>query len=1427
MGHMLATRYKIAIASLGLVGVLVACEHAHYWRNAEPWETSFRKDMADPTKAKAEMISRMAPRAGEKPYESKDAALAASAGCISCHTETDHFNAHPGDTPAISCVDCHGGNGEVKSTMDKPGRPGVPGTPITDSAYLAAMIKAHVSPRNPQAWYGSPTIKYGDHHGEHGEEHAEGGNAEGEHAEGDTKETVHGSLHGSRNPEATAALLNQESPEFIRFMNPGDLRVAEWACGKCHAQEVAFVGHSMMAHGSQLWGAALYNNGSIPNKISAYGESYSPFGLPQRLQGVIEADSNGIQKVRKPTDEEVKRDGVVPWLEPLPVWAITQPGNILRVFERGTKLPVPGGAVPNEEPGAIGLPNPLSESGKADKGLSPRGLGTKIRTDPVFLGLQKTRLLDPILNMMGTNDHPGDFRQSGCTACHTSYANDRSVKNSGKELAAKGNKGFSSTSDPTIAKNESGHPDKHVLSNAIPTSQCIVCHVHPGTSYANTYTGYMWWDLESDGEFMYPNRTSQPTPEQRWESLRKNPDDAAIRGLWGNLYPSAVNHKGEAAGTDFLEKTGSPEFNAKLQHNQFADFHGHGWMFRAIHKKDRTGNLLDGQGNVIDPNDPDKWKKAVHLADLHLDAGMHCIDCHFKQDMHGNGKLYAEVRNAVEIRCQDCHGDYNSRATLKTSGPAAPRNDKGEVIGTSFERTRVFGKPRFYTKKDGTLWQRSAVEKGLEWPVVQTMDTINPASAWAIANPKEAAKSRYAKTVFRDESSGQIRWGDTPKENGPKGEGKLAHSMDKVECFTCHTSWMTSCAGCHLPMLANERTPMLHNENKYTRNYTRYNFQVLRDDTYQLGRDSTVKGGKVVPVRSSSAVIVSSQNLLREWIYSQQQTISAEGYSGQAFNPHFPHATAGRGTTKMCIDCHASRDGDNNAWMAQLLLQGTNMVNFIGRFAYVAEGSGGLEGVVVTEHEEPQAVLGSYFQSLAWPDEYKKFVEEDKRELELAYHHDGKGAFGWLNGAEILDLQLRGEYLYAARGSAGFYVFDVQAIDHKGFSERIVTAPVSPLGQRLGFDTENCVAIASPTTLGVDPARTRMSNDPSQPRAIGLDEPKPWHVNQEQKIHPMYAYLYIGDSKEGLITTFAGTLLDGDPENNFLERTKFKDGTTAFNPDGVLTGMTHLVLAGHYVYATSPRGLVVIDIDDPTDPKLVKVAGSDVLVNPQAVQVQFRYAFVTDAGGLKVFDVTEPGNTEFVGGSALDLPGEKHRLYVARTYAYVACGSAGMAIVDVTKPGTPTLVTQFTGDGELKDTRDVKVGMTNASMFAYIADGKGGFKVAQLMGPNTTAQFRGFAPPLNPQIIARRSTHGPALAVSKGLDRDRAVDESGNQTSVFGRLGARPLNLSEQRKMYLHNGVPWTVTNEPDGAPEAYTLSEPAKKEEEKPAEGGGRRRGR
>ena len=59
--------------------------------------------------------------------------------------------------------------------------------------------------------------------------------------------------------------------------------------------------------------------------------------------------------------------------------------------------------------------------------------------------------------------------------------------------------------------------------------------------------------------------------------------------------------------------------------------------------------------------------------------------------------------------------------------------------------------------------------------------------------------------------------------------------------------------------------------------------------------------------------------------------------------------------------------------------------------------------------------------------------------------------------------------------------------------------------------------------------------------------------------------------------------------------------------------------------------------------------------------------------------------------------------------------------------------------------------------------------------------------------------------------RDRAVDENGHQIGVFGRVGARPLNHDEQRKMYLHLGLPYYVNDDPYEVPGMYEDKRPKK----------------
>ena len=52
------------------------------------------------------------------------------------------------------------------------------------------------------------------------------------------------------------------------------------------------------------------------------------------------------------------------------------------------------------------------------------------------------------------------------------------------------------------------------------------------------------------------------------------------------------------------------------------------------------------------------------------------------------------------------------------------------------------------------------------------------------------------------------------------------------------------------------------------------------------------------------------------------------------------------------------------------------------------------------------------------------------------------------------------------------------------------------------------------------------------------------------------------------------------------------------------------------------------------------------------------------------------------------------------------------------------------------------------------------------------------------------------MALSRGLERDRGVDETGHQIAVFGRIGSRPFTLDEMKRFYMGaDGRPFTVTD--------------------------------
>ena len=121
------------------------------------------------------------------------------------------------------------GNGAPPLMQIRRGNPGGNGAPIT---YEQAKKEAHVAPRHPEWW------------------------------------------PSSANPEGSYTHLLKESPEFVKFINPGDFRVAPETCGGCHSSIVTAMKKSLMTTSAMLWGGASYNNNIILNSNTTANISF-------------------------------------------------------------------------------------------------------------------------------------------------------------------------------------------------------------------------------------------------------------------------------------------------------------------------------------------------------------------------------------------------------------------------------------------------------------------------------------------------------------------------------------------------------------------------------------------------------------------------------------------------------------------------------------------------------------------------------------------------------------------------------------------------------------------------------------------------------------------------------------------------------------------------------------------------------------------------------------------------------------------------------------------------------------------------------------------------------------------------------------------------------------------------------------------------
>jgi hypothetical protein len=178
-------------------------------------------------------------------------------------------------------------------------------------------------------------------------------------------------------------------------------------------------------------------------------------------------------------------------------------------------------------------------------------------------------------------------------------------------------------------------------------------------------------------------------------------------------------------------------------------------------------------------------KHYIHLKeDIHRKKGMLCQDCHTTRDLHGDGFISGATLGPVEIECQDCHGTtkkYPWELPLGYGDEFKTKPASGKARGVSHTLAAYLKKGTHYKPQDGYLLTvrgnpyKNVVRKGNDVIV-------------HLASGKDLTLHPLKKLKAEEKLS----------QRGLVAMDQIAVHNDKMECYTCHDTWVPQCYGCHV-----------------------------------------------------------------------------------------------------------------------------------------------------------------------------------------------------------------------------------------------------------------------------------------------------------------------------------------------------------------------------------------------------------------------------------------------------------------------------------------------------------------------------------------------------------------------------------------------------------------------------------------------------
>lgn len=521
-----------------------------------------------------------------------------------------------------------------------------------------------------------------------------------------------------RFPDYTVDGQTYTALEYLQFINPGDLRVVQngEGCGTpgCHAGEHAeWVPRNPFGNAVGFFSGVAYTVGlenHIPENQDLWQDTAAEWGWRDMEDDDWEGAADQV--------------GSVGQVEMLPERAVYNDRS---------------GIYDNPTYDATQFANYVTNA--ADDGVNNQIIPGTPLEHTLFEAIGIT-CGDCHLGSAGANNRYGDFRSSGCTACHMEYSPD----------------GRSRSSDPNVNHTEPANPD------AIAAPERSHVDTHQIRNVAKTLPGGAFVRGISDYACAGCHQGSNRTVMQYWGiRLDQNADVAN-----NNQYPANPVTFQNTAGDERL-------FDPGIGNNTFNGREADQYLLLEDY---------DGDGRDDTP------------ADVHHEAGMGCIDCHGSRDVHNgtagddtSGRLGQRMTQATHIECTSCHGGVNSYAATIPC-----RTYQGDEADCATDR---LGNPLRHVSQDdeGNVWLISRLD-GRRHYVPQTRDVTvdsgkrNPITGEFLYTPLGS----YA----MGRADGNPNTGIGPQQTDPTLVSTGFSHTDRLDCVTCHASWTNNCIGCHL-----------------------------------------------------------------------------------------------------------------------------------------------------------------------------------------------------------------------------------------------------------------------------------------------------------------------------------------------------------------------------------------------------------------------------------------------------------------------------------------------------------------------------------------------------------------------------------------------------------------------------------------------------